>query len=304
MFELVQETIDRARTIILDKGEKISLALACLLAGGHLLLEDIPGVGKTLLGKTLARLLGLGFQRIQCTNDLLPSDILGSMVFDRQKGNFQFHPGPIFAQLVLIDEINRAAPKTQSGLLEAMAEGQVTIDRQTHPLPSPFFVFATQNPRDQAGTYPLPESQLDRFMLSLELGYPSPQAEITILDNNLESLLQSTESILRPEQVLSLQQMSDKTHASLSILQYIQVLLHHTRIRPEFQYGLSPRAGKAILRCAKAWALIAKRDFVLPEDVQAVFPHVARHRLTLAQPGSFQVQNAHIQEILKSVPIP
>ena len=276
----LQPAIDQASKLILGKGDQIRLAVACLLARGHLLIEDLPGVGKTTLAHGLARVLGLDFQRIQFTSDLLPADILGVSVYDRGSSAFKFHPGPVFTQLILADEINRATPKAQSALLEAMEEHQVTVEGQTRPLPDPFFVIATQNPAYQIGTFPLPESQLDRFLMRIELGYPSPEAERALLQGrDRRELLAEMQACLDPPQLLALQKQTARLFASDALLDYIQALVAYTRRSPNFAGGLSPRAALGLLRAARAWAAIRGRSAVLPEDVQAVLPAVAGHRL-------------------------
>ncbi len=274
------QLLDAANQIILGKAHKIRLALCCLLARGHLLIEDIPGVGKTTLAHTLAKLLGLKYQRIQFTSDILPADIIGASIFDAKNLEFKFHPGPVFNQMVLADEINRATPKAQSALLEAMEEHNVTVEGHTYPLPRPFFVIATQNPSHQIGTFPLPESQLDRFLMRLELGYPNHDAERLLLTGqNRHSLIESLRVTLRPEQLLAMQQAVTGIYVSNAVLDYCQAIISFTRESPDFQYGLSPRAGLALLNAAKAWAYMEQRDAVIPEDIQAVLAAVAGHRL-------------------------
>ncbi|WP_407278555.1 AAA family ATPase [Aromatoleum evansii] len=278
--------LEAANCIILGKDRELRLALACLIARGHLLIEDLPGVGKTTLAHVIARLIGLHFQRIQFTSDLLPADIVGVSIFDREAGSFRFHPGPIFSQLILADEINRATPKTQSALLEAMEERQVTADSETHPLPDPFFVIATQNPSHQIGTFPLPESQLDRFLLRIRLGYPDRSAERALLmGEDRRELLERQQAVVQPEDLLAMQQAAHAVAVSERLIDYVQALLTRTRHSPELVTGLSPRAGLGLIAAARAWALIAGRDHVLPEDVQTVFPHVAAHRLHTAGDG-------------------
>ncbi|MBS1225363.1 MAG: ATPase [Proteobacteria bacterium] len=263
-----------------DKEHAIRLALSCLLARGHLLIEDLPGMGKTTLAHALARCLGLQYQRIQFTSDLLPADILGAAVYERQRETFVFHPGPIFAQLILADEINRATPKTQSALLEAMEEGQVTIEGETRRLPEPFFVIATQNPAYQIGTFPLPESQLDRFLMRIELGYPDAQAERLLLEGeDRREVLARLPVCLTPAQLHEAQIQVAGIHAAPPLLDYVQGLLAFSRQSSLFRGGLSPRAGLALLRAARAWALLHRRGHVLPEDVQTVLPAVVGHRL-------------------------
>lgn len=294
--------LDAAGRIILGKQHETRLAVACLLARGHLLIEDLPGVGKTTLAHTLARLLGLEFSRIQFTSDLLPADITGISIFDRERSDFRFLPGPIFAQIVLADEINRATPKTQSALLEAMEERQVTAEGQTRALPELFFVIATQNPSHQIGTFPLPESQLDRFLMRLELGYPDRAAERALLDGRRESV-DEIQALMSPEQLPALQRQAMGIHAAGPLIDYVQSLIEATRCNSAFQHGLSPRAGLALLAAARAWAYLAGRDMVLPDDVQAVLPAVARHRLLSAQSGGY-ARAEDITALIRSVPIP
>lgn len=284
MHTLLTQVITQAGSIILGKERPIRLALACLLARGHLLIEDLPGVGKTTLAHVLAATLGLRFNRIQFTSDLLPADILGVAVYERESGEFRFHPGPIFAQLILADEVNRATPKTQSALLEAMEEHQVTSEGETRPLPEPFFVIATQNPANQIGTFPLPESQLDRFLMRIELGYPDAQAERALLaGRDRRELLTELQPVMSPEQLVQAQASVRAVKVSPALLDYVQALLEYSRRSPHFLTGLSPRAGLALLSGARAWALLEGRDYALPEDVQAVLPHVVGHRLQQVQ---------------------
>jgi MoxR-like ATPase len=281
--EALARSIAQVNSVLLGKRHEVRLAFVCLLAGGHLLIEDLPGVGKTTLAHALAVTLGLDFHRVQFTSDLLPSDILGVSVYEREAGTFRFHPGPVFTQLLLADEINRATPKTQSALLEAMAEGQVSIDGRTHALPEPFFVVATQNPVDFAGTYPLPDSQLDRFMLRMSLGYPDAESERAMLaSTDRRRLLEGLAACLRPAQILALQAATAGILASSALIEYVQSLLEASRQHAEVRVGLSPRAGLAILAAARAHALLAGRPYAVPEDVQAVFPYIAGHRLNLA----------------------
>jgi MoxR-like ATPase len=292
-----------AGTIILGKEHQLRLALSCLLACGHLLIEDLPGVGKTTLAHTLARLLGLDFQRIQFTSDMLPADILGISVFDRERGDFRFHPGPIFTQVVLADEINRATPKAQSALLEAMEERQVTVEGATRPLPQPFFVIATQNPSHQIGTFPLPESQLDRFLMRIELGYPDRAAERALFEGrDRRALLAETAPLLSPDILIAEQARAAKLHVAAPILDYVQALVTHTRNAPDWKTGLSPRAGLGLIAAARAWALLDGRDHVLPEDVQAVLPAVAIHRLSATgdQRSAAEIAKA----LIEAVPLP
>jgi MoxR-like ATPase len=291
--------------IVLGKEREIHLALCCLLARGHLLIEDQPGVGKTTLAQALARVLGLSYQRVQFTSDLLPADVIGVSVYDREHGRFDFHRGPVFTQLLLADEVNRATPKAQSALLEAMEERQVTVDGQTHALPSPFFVVATQNPSYQIGTYPLPESQLDRFLMRIELGYPAPVVERELLrGRDRRQLLGDLAPVLAPEQLLELQQLVPAVHVAEPLLDYVQALVRHTRESGHFETGLSPRAAIALLRAAQAWALLHGRLGVLPEDVQAVLRPVGGHRLQLrtAVDGSTAAEFDRL--LLKAVAVP
>ncbi|MBS1132266.1 MAG: putative ATPase, 3:ATPase associated with various cellular [Proteobacteria bacterium] len=296
--------LKQASQIILGKDTEIRLAIACLLANGHLLIEDLPGMGKTTLAHTLARLLGLQFSRIQFTSDLLPADITGVSIFDRDKSEFRFLPGPVFAQLVLADEINRATPKTQSALLEAMEEGQVTAEGQTRNLPQPFFVIATQNPAHQIGTFPLPESQLDRFLMRIELGYPDRAAERALLaSGGQRRQVEQLAPMVKAEDLPKLQHEVAGTHASSPLIDYVQALVEASRQTSAFQHGLSPRAGLALLAAARAWAWLDGRDMVLPDDVQAVLPSVARHRLRSAQGGGY-AQAEDIAALIRSVAIP
>ena len=295
----IDRTVAQIGQIILGKERQIRLALACILARGHLLIEDMPGVGKTTLAHVLAQSLGLNFNRIQFTSDLLPADILGISVYERASGAFKFHPGPIFAQLILADEINRATPKTQSALLEAMEERQVTLEGETRPLPEPFFVIATQNPAYQIGTFPLPESQLDRFLMRIELGYPDAQAERALLQgNDRREMIAHLPPSLAAGELAAMQGEVAALHASDALVDYVQALLAFSRQAPQFNCGLSPRAGLALLRTAKAWALMAGRDFALPEDVQAILPAVAGHRLRGSNDASVG------EQLIRAVPIP
>ncbi len=286
--------------IILGKDAQIHLCLACLLARGHLLIEDIPGVGKTTLAHALAKTLGLSFQRVQFTSDLLPADVLGVSIYDRETGTFRFQRGPIFAQLVLADEINRASPKAQSALLEAMEEHQVTLDGRSMPLPEPFFVIATQNPQDQIGTFPLPESQLDRFLMRVHLGYPAAAAERELLRGiDRRDLVNSLEPTVSVDTLTALQRAVLEVHVSPALLDYVQALIAQTRNAAAISVGLSPRAAIGLLRAARAWALVAGRNAVTPEHVQAVFAAVVEHRLRQRDSGS-----AAAARVLESVPIP
>ncbi len=293
--------LEAASQIILGKEHELRLALACLIARGHLLVEDVPGVGKTTLAHVFARLLGLQFQRVQFTSDLLPADIVGVSIFDRETGSFRFHPGPLFAQLILADEINRATPKTQSALLEAMEERQITADGRTLALPSPFFVIATQNPANQIGTFPLPESQLDRFLMRIHLGYPARAAERALLmGEDRRRLLERQQPVISIDELRALQRAAQDVIVADALIDYVQALLAVTRTDASLVAGLSPRAGLALIAAARAWALIDGRDHVLPEDVQAVFPHVAGHRLHLAGDGR-NVSPAALLRLLQSV---
>jgi MoxR-like ATPase len=279
----LQQVVDQVGSIILGKERQIRLTLACLLARGHLLIEDLPGVGKTTLAHALAGSLGLRFQRIQFTSDLLPADIIGVSIFDRQTGSFKFHPGPIFAQMILADEVNRATPKAQSALLEAMEEHQVTTEGETRALPEPFFVIATQNPSYQIGTFPLPESQLDRFLMCLTLGYPEPHAERLLLEGrDRRDMMAELTPCMSTADLFTLQRSVREVFASPALFDYLQALIAHTRQSPEFVMGLSPRSGLNLLHAARAWAFLEGRAYVLPEDVQAVLPSVVGHRLQAA----------------------
>jgi len=297
------KVIAAANRVILGKDAQVRLALACLLARGHLLIEDLPGVGKTTLAHTLARLMGLQFSRIQFTSDMLPADVIGLSIFDRERSDFRFLPGPIFSQVLLADEINRATPKTQSALLEAMEERQVTVEGATRPLPEPFFVIATQNPSTQIGTFPLPESQLDRFLLRLEIGYPDRAAERALLEGGgRRDTLPDLAAALTPDQIEPLQSAAAATHASPALLDYVQALVEATRNSPRFIHGLSPRAALALLAVARAWAFLAGRNMVVPEDVQAVLPSVACHRLQLADSAG-HARPEDIAGLVRTVPV-
>ncbi|HZF96657.1 MAG TPA: AAA family ATPase [Pseudoxanthomonas sp.] len=270
----------QVNSLVLGKSHEVRLAFVALLSGGHLLIEDLPGLGKTTLAHALAATLGLGFQRVQFTSDLLPADVIGVSVYEAQSRQFQFHPGPVFTHVLLADEINRAPPRTQSALLEAMAEHQVTLDGVTRALPEPFFVIATQNPVDLSGTYPLPDSQLDRFLLRLTLGYPNPESERALLaGTDRRELIGNAQPLLSSDDVQSLRAAVGAVHASDALVAYVQALLTRSRQHPGVKVGLSPRAGLALLRAARAYALLLGRQHVLPEDVQALFAAVAAHRL-------------------------
>ena len=297
------DALAQTNAVLLGKPQSVRLAFTALLSGGHLLIEDLPGMGKTTLAHALAVTLGLSFQRVQFTSDLLPTDIIGVSLFDRERNAFTFHPGPVFAQVVMADEINRATPKTQSALLEAMAEQQVTVDGVSHPLPTPFFVIATQNPVDFAGTFPLPDSQLDRFLLRIGLGYPDPAAEREMLTTpDRRILLQQLEARLDADALMSLRNDVDAVQASPALVDYLQALLAATRRHARIRVGLSPRAGLALLRAARAWALLDGRHHCLPEDVQAVFAAVSAHRLVPAADAGVD-RDALARQVLDTVPV-
>lgn len=300
----LETIITQVGEVVLGKDHQIRLAITCLLARGHLLIEDLPGVGKTTLAHTLAKVLGLEFRRIQFTSDLLPADILGISVYQRETGSFNFHPGPVFSQVILADEVNRATPKTQSALLEAMEEGQVTIEGETRLLPEPFFVIATQNPHHQIGTFPLPESQLDRFLMKISLGYLDRDSERTLLEGeDRRKLLNSLHPRITLAELINLQRAAQQIHVSEALLDYLQKLLEHSRMQAEIHTNLSPRAGLAIKRASQAWAMLNGRNFVLPEDVQAVILPVASHRLL--DRNHEPLNDAKLKEILiEGVPVP
>jgi len=301
----LHNVIAQTEQVILGKPHQIRLAMSCLLARGHLLIEDLPGVGKTTLAHALARSLGLQFQRIQFTSDMLPADILGVSIFQRDSNEFKFHPGPIFAQMILADEVNRAMPKTQSALLEAMEEKQVTIEGETRPLPTPFFVIATQNPTHQIGTFPLPESQLDRFLMRIQLGYPDAQAERGLLAGvERREIVSKLTPQMSAAELLSLQQQVKQVFASPALLDYVQAIVRHTRESSRFVHGLSPRAGLSLLAAARAWALLDGRDATVPEDVQAVLPGVSSHRLQSMQDVQRQDGDKLARELIEAVAIP
>jgi MoxR-like ATPase len=301
--------LDKARqslnTIILGKDEEISLALACLLARGHLLIEDLPGLGKTILAQSLATVLGLSFQRIQFTSDLLPADIVGVSVFNQAQGDFHFQPGPVFAQLVLADEVNRATPKAQSALLEAMEEKQVSVDGKTHRLPSPYFVVAKQNTSDQIGTFPLPESQLDRFLMRLELGYPNAESERALLTGtDRRKLLETVEASLDATMLGLLQDSVERVHVSDPLIDYVQALVRFTRESPDIEVGLSPRGALALIAAARAHSFIQHHSGVFPDDVQSVFAAVSGHRLKPASGTGIRNALELSRHVLDSVAIP
>lgn len=299
---VLSEVCARVDSILLGKSHAVKLAMACLLARGHLLIEDLPGMGKTVLAHTLAKVLGLEFNRVQFTNDMLPGDLTGASIFIRDKAEFVFHPGPLFTQLLLADEINRASPKTQSALLEAMEERQVSSDGITRPLPDPFFVIATQNPVDQLSTNPLPEAQLDRFLMRISLGYPDAAAEMEILrGEDRREILDRLPPCLDAVALRALQQAARAIHASESLLAYVRALAEHTRHSAGMTYGLSPRGALALLAAGRAWALLAGRDHVLPADLQAVFPVVVVHRLGV---GDVRQTESSAAALLDAVPLP
>lgn len=280
MDNLAKNIVDHVGSVLLGKEQQVKLSLACLLAKGHLLIEDLPGMGKTTLAHALAKVLGLDYQRVQCTSDMLPADIIGFSIFNQRDQQFTFHPGAVFTQLLLADEINRTSPKTQSALLEAMEERQITIDGQTRILPNPFFVIATQNPSDQSGTYLLPESQLDRFLMCIRLGYPDQRAERRLYEGlDPRQQLQQLQPQINVEKLLVLQQQITGIKTTDTLLAYVERLVQFTRSNNRFRAGLSPRAALAIIRAAKAWAYIEGREYVIPEDVQAIFDAVVAHRL-------------------------
>lgn len=295
---------DQVSTIIVGKRDQVTLSIICLLGGGHLLIEDVPGVGKTTLSHALALSLGLSYSRIQFTADLLPSDLIGVSVYDRHKEDFRFHPGPVFAQVLLADEINRAGPRTQSALLEAMEERQVTAEGETRPLPSPFFVIATQNPAEQLGTHPLPESQLDRFAMRLSLGYPDPAAERALLSgDDRRQLLQTLTPVMSAQEWLSWQARVESVHVSPALLDYLQALISATRNGHWFSVGLSPRAALSLLKLSKARALVLGRQHVSPEDLQVLWVPTVAHRLQPpAQSG--RSATAQARALLEAVPVP
>lgn len=303
MRDALQDVLHEVDQVLLGKQHAVKLAVACILAKGHLLIEDLPGMGKTTLSQALARVMGLSYQRIQFTSDLLPGDILGTSVFDRNSSQFVFHAGPIFAELILADEINRATPKSQSALLEAMEEGQVTVDGATRPLPDPFFVIATQNPVSQSGTFALPESQLDRFLMRLSLGYPSLAAEKMLLQGEGRKMrLDRVKRVLSREQLHGLQQAVPDITASEAIIDYILRLVNRTRESQVCSWGLSARASLGLLAAARAWALMENRGYVIPEDVQAVLPSVVSHRLRASEDPTGHGGGGLAQWLLNEVP--
>ena len=307
MLEKIQSVASQVGQIVVGKQPQIRLALACLLARGHLLIEDIPGVGKTTLAHALSISLGLQFKRVQFTNDLLPADIVGVSVFDRQQSQFVFHPGPVFSQVLLADEINRASPKTQSALLEAMEERQVSVDGRALALPDPFFVIATQNPQDQIGTFALPESQLDRFLMCIELGYPDPKSERALLEGqDRRMLVAKLTPKMTSDDLIRAQQMVREVRCAPALLDYVRNLLTFSRRSPALAEGLCPRAGLGLIQAARAWAMLDGRNHVLPDDVQAVLRAVAGHRLRPAKGGavSHRARAELVADVVKSVAVP
>jgi MoxR-like ATPase len=307
MLDKIQSVAAQVGSVVVGKQAQIRLALACVLARGHLLVEDVPGVGKTTLAHALSISLGLQFKRVQFTNDLLPADIVGVNVFDRNTSEFVFHPGPVFSEVLLADEINRASPKTQSALLEAMEERQVSIDGRPLPLPDPFFVIATQNPQDQIGTFALPESQLDRFLMCIELGYPDAKSERALLGgDDRRDMLDKLTARFSPAEMIGIMQKVREVDASNALLDYVQNLLNQSRRSAALSEGLSPRAGLGLMQAARAWALLDGRNHVLPDDVQAVMPAVAGHRLRPVKGGglSYRGRSELVAELVQSVPVP
>ena len=301
---ILKKLLDQLNTVIVGKPSQIQNCVACLLAGGHLLIDDVPGVGKTTLAHALARSFGLQFSRVQFTSDLMPSDLSGVSVYERGKEAFVFHPGPIFAQVLLADEINRASPKTQSALLEAMEEKQVSVEGETRPLPEPFFVIATQNPLDQVGTYPLPESQLDRFLMRMSLGYPDRAAERELLSGrDRRGMVDVLQTMMQPGELQLLQAQVQAVHAAGPLLDYVQDLIAATRSGQWFVQGLSPRAGIAVLRAAQAQALLSGRDYVAPDDVQALLPQTIAHRLIPVDSAARGAEE-QVRAMLAAVPLP
>ncbi len=304
MIDSFETIVNQISSVVLGKEPQVRLALTCLFARGHLLIEDFPGIGKTTLAKVLARCLNLKFQRLQFTSDMLPGDILGMSIFDQNNGTFSFYPGPIFTQVLLADEINRATPKTQSALLEAMEEGQVTIEGKTRSLDKPFFVIATQNPLEHSGTFSLPESQMDRFLMRISLGYPDRQAEKRILTGEgAEKVLAAMDACMMTDSVLQIQEDVERVHASDTFVNYLQDILYFTRTSDHFHIGLSPRAGLALSRAARSWAFLHGRDHTVPEDLQKVLPWVVGHRLYRREDRR-EIPFAQLTKLLSSVPVP
>lgn len=304
MQQLVSRLTAEIGKVLLGKEPQIKLALACLFARGHLLIEDLPGMGKTTLAHGLAAVFGLSYQRIQFTSDLLPADILGVSVFDRNTSQFEFHPGPVFSQVLLADEINRTTAKTQSALLEAMEEGQVSVEGETRALPEPFFVIATQNPLSSSGTFPLPESQLDRFLMRIEIGYPAPESErAMLLGNGSRDQLSELKACVTPKQLDLIFESAEKVKVSDAVMDYLQRLIAYSRDSPDFAVGLSPRGALALLRTAKTWALMHSRKHLLPEDIQTVLPAVAAHRLSDTTSHSALAGYALVDKLLNDVDV-
>ncbi len=304
MQTVIDQLVGEIGKVLLGKESQIKLSITCLLANGHLLIEDLPGMGKTTLAHALANSFGLNYKRVQFTSDLLPADILGVSVFDQTKASFEFHPGPVFTQVLLADEINRTTPKTQSALLEAMEEGQVSIEGKTRKLPEPFFVIATQNPLTQSGTFPLPESQLDRFLMRIELGYPDPRAERLLFDGlDPRQALKQLKPCITLDQLHEIRAKIKTVKVSEGLLDYLQRLVHYTRTSKEFSFGLSPRGALALLHCAKTWALMHGRAYVIPEDLQMVMPAVAGHRLSDTSDVGDQSGYALVERVLNSVDV-
>ena len=308
LIERLHEAITQVESVVLGKSHAVRLAFACLIAGGHLLLDDLPGMGKTTLARAMAATLGLNFQRVQFTSDLMPADIVGMNVLETNAVHatgFRFHPGPVFTNLLLADEINRASPRTQSALLEAMAEGQVTVDGQTHILPDPFFVIATQNPVDMAGTYPLPDSQLDRFLFRIALGYPDTETELKLLSGTgrREQIATMTTRLLH-DQVMALCSRAQAVRIEHPAIQYIQALMRESRVHKGVMVGLSPRAGIALVSASKAWALIDGRDYVLPDDVQILFAPLAAHRIVPELESGSAWRQEVVRGIVAAVDVP
>lgn len=304
MQNKIEDAVKEVSKVVFGKDKQIRLALCCLFAGGHLLLEDKPGMGKTTLSQALAKVMGLEFSRVQFTSDLLPADIIGVTIYDQNLAKFSFHPGPVFSNLILADEINRTTPKTQSALLEAMEEGQVSVDGETRKLPAPFFVIATQNPTSFAGTYPLPESQLDRFLMRLKIGYPDPSAERELLQSSEQRVsLDELNQCLSSDDVKLLHEKIEEVHATDSLLDYVQRIVAYTRQDDKFSFGLSPRGAIALIRSAKTWAMMDGRTHVLPEDVQMVLPAVSDHRLRAVSDSSGRHGEDYSQRLLSEVDI-
>ncbi|MGH1431003.1 MAG: AAA family ATPase [Neptuniibacter sp.] len=304
MRDKLEQLVDSVGSVLYGKDLKVRQALTCLLSGGHLLIEDLPGMGKTTLSHALAQVLGFDYQRVQFTSDMLPADILGASIFDSSKAAFEFHKGSVFTQLLLADEINRTTPKTQSALLEAMEERQVTIEGETYQLPQPFFVIATQNPVSQYGTFPLPESQLDRFLMRIELGYPSPEAERELLiGGDVRSKIADLSVCLRVNELTEIKNLCAQVKASGSLIDYLQRLVKYSRDSSEFEYGISPRGSLALLTASKTWAYLHGRDYVIPEDIQSLMGPVIGHRLRSAEDLSEHGGMALIWKLLNEVDV-